>query len=98
MKLSRRTNDERIDTIKIISQDIKVAGKTCGEVGGDGLVASNARWRGKGCDKELVVMGEVGGVLLGGGDGGDVLEEDMRIMKRSEEFRREEVIECEEDE
>ncbi|GKE40030.1 hypothetical protein Tco_1463435, partial [Tanacetum coccineum] len=26
---------------------------------------------GKGDDKELVVMGEVGGVIIGGGDGGD---------------------------
>ncbi|GKB49102.1 hypothetical protein Tco_0899855 [Tanacetum coccineum] len=76
---------------------IHASGKTRGEVGSDGLVASIARWRlmskrfdkccssfrllaiwfrvvfcgGEGCDEELVVIGEVGGVLLGGGDGGE---------------------------
>ncbi|GJS44852.1 ribonuclease H-like domain-containing protein [Tanacetum coccineum] len=48
---------------------------------------------GEGDDKEFVMMGEVGGVLLGGGDG----KEDMIVMRRSEEFRREEVVMCEED-
>ncbi|GJV21035.1 hypothetical protein Tco_1370055 [Tanacetum coccineum] len=47
-----------------------------------------------GDDKELVVMGEVDEVLLGGGEG----EEDMRILERSGRFRREEVIEYEKDE
>ncbi|GJX89779.1 hypothetical protein Tco_0343105 [Tanacetum coccineum] len=49
---------------------------------------------GKGDDKEFVVMGEVGEVLLGGGDS----EEDMIVIRRSEEFRREKEVMCEEDE
>ncbi|GJU42669.1 hypothetical protein Tco_1195626 [Tanacetum coccineum] len=42
----------------------------------------------KGDDKELVVTGEVGG-----GEDGDLLEEDMRILKKSVRSRMEEVIE-----
>ncbi|GJZ58697.1 hypothetical protein Tco_0614513 [Tanacetum coccineum] len=45
---------------------LRIEGKIRGEVGGEGLVASIA------CDdKELVVMGDIGGVLLGGGDGSE---------------------------
>ncbi|GJS60786.1 hypothetical protein Tco_0655570 [Tanacetum coccineum] len=50
---------------------------------------------GEGDDKELVVIGEVGGVLFGGGDGEDLLEDNIKILRRSERFRREEVIEIE---
>ncbi|GJT31186.1 reverse transcriptase domain-containing protein [Tanacetum coccineum] len=41
-------------------------------------------------ERELLKMGEVGVVLFGGGK-----EEDMRILRRSEGFRREDVIEME---
>ncbi|GJR75982.1 hypothetical protein Tco_0088347 [Tanacetum coccineum] len=52
-----------------------------GKVGGEGLVASTA------CEedyKELVVMGEVGGVLSGGGDGG----EEGRLNINEQEYSR----------
>ncbi|GJT75733.1 hypothetical protein Tco_1042458 [Tanacetum coccineum] len=41
-------------------------------------------------ERELLKIGEVGVVLFGGGE-----EEDMRILRRSEGFRREDVIEME---
>ncbi|GKD68838.1 hypothetical protein Tco_1322928 [Tanacetum coccineum] len=44
---------------------------------------------GEGDDKEFVVMGE---------SREDLLEKDMIVMRRSKEFRREEVVMCEEDE
>nr|GEU47645.1 hypothetical protein [Tanacetum cinerariifolium] len=45
--------------------------------------------QGEGGDKEFVVMGE---------SREDLLEEDMIVMRRSKEFRKEEVVMCEDDE
>ncbi|GKC33280.1 hypothetical protein Tco_1040574 [Tanacetum coccineum] len=49
-------------------------------------------------EKELVEIGEVGRGPFGDGEGEDLLEDDMRVMKRSEEFRREDLDMYEEDE
>ncbi|GJV51019.1 hypothetical protein Tco_1446760 [Tanacetum coccineum] len=44
-------------------------------------------------ERELFEIGEVGVVLVGGGEGGDLLEDDIENLKRSERFRSEDVIE-----
>ncbi|GJT46332.1 hypothetical protein Tco_0955047 [Tanacetum coccineum] len=46
-------------------------------------------------EKDLVEMGEVGGGPFGEGEGEDLLEDDMRVMKRSEKFRIEDLNMCE---
>nr|GEY93973.1 hypothetical protein [Tanacetum cinerariifolium] len=83
MIVMRRSEEFRREEV-IMCEEYGIAGKTCGEVGGEGLVALIAC---EGDDKEFVVMGE---------SREDLLEEDMIVMRRSEEFRREEVIMCEE--
>ncbi|GJS07319.1 peroxidase 27-like protein [Tanacetum coccineum] len=45
-------------------------------------------------EKELVEMGEVGEGPFGEGKGEDFFEDDMRIMKRKEKFRREDLNIC----
>ncbi|GJZ10853.1 hypothetical protein Tco_0545612 [Tanacetum coccineum] len=46
-------------------------------------------------EKELVEMGEVGGGPFGGGEGEDLLEDDMMIVRKSGRFEEYDVIERE---
>ncbi|GJX05070.1 hypothetical protein Tco_0190986 [Tanacetum coccineum] len=48
---------------------------------------------GGGDDREFVVIGDVGGVLFGGLEGGDLLEDDIETLRGSERCIREVVIE-----
>ncbi|GJS24542.1 hypothetical protein Tco_0453174 [Tanacetum coccineum] len=50
-------------------------------------------YKGEEDERELFEIGEVGVVIFGGGE--DLLEEDIEILRRSERFRRDEVIEME---